>query len=235
MQIEELYPPFSSLLKLHRSVEAQFSRCETLAQLEIDFMQFRMICSGDIQQMKDKMTQQNNLLKLQKQLTGEVSTELSSHLTSFQDIFSQQTILIKKLQEENQSLQKAQAKLLAKNHLQEQHAELLSEVNFLIGQVCMLWEQSTGTSEPAQGTSRDLTTLDSAQGQTLEKTLLLINIPSENRFSPHEPDIDIASVPTQENTISTNHNGNVPASEADLPHNVKTTNTSDQSYSPSNN
>ena len=158
MQIEELYPPFSSLLKLHRSVEAQFSRWETLAQLEIDFMQFRMICSGDIQQMKDKMTQQNNLLKLQKQLTGEVSTELSSHLTSFQDIFSQQTILIKKLQEENQSLQKAQAKLLAKNHLQEQHAELLSEVNFLIGQVRMLWEQSTGASEPAQGTSRDLTT-----------------------------------------------------------------------------
>ena len=117
MQIEELYPLFSSLLKLHRSVEAQFSRCETLAQLEIDFTQFRMICSGDIQQMKDKMTQQNNLLKLQKQLTGEVSTELSSHLTSFQDIFSQQTILIKKLQQENQSLQKAQAKLLAKKSL----------------------------------------------------------------------------------------------------------------------
>ena len=33
--------------------------------------------------------------------------------------------------------------------------------------------------------------------------------------------------------ISTNHNGNVPGSEADLPPNVKTTNTSDQSHPPS--
>ena len=55
-----------------------------------------MICSGDMQQMKDKMMRQNNVLKVQKQLTADVSTELSSHLTSFQDIFSQQTTLIKK-------------------------------------------------------------------------------------------------------------------------------------------
>ena len=113
----------------------------------------------------------------------------------------------------------------------------------------MLWDQSTKASEPAQGIRRDSTTLDSVQGETLEKssakdkTLLLVNIPTENPFSPlqssvarltrHEPDIDRASVPTQENTILTNHNGNVPASEAYLPPNVKTANTSDQSHPPS--
>ena len=200
-----------------------------------------MICSGDIQQMKDKITRQNNVLKLQKQLTADVSTELSSHFTSFQDIFSQQTTVIKKLQEENRSLQKTQAKLLTKNsQLQEQHASKGKSVCCGSNPRALL---------NAQGISRDSTTLDSVQGETLEKsltedeTLLLVNIPTENRFSPlqssaarltrNEPDIDRASVPTQENTISTNHNGNVPASEADLPPNVKTTNTSDQSHPPS--
>ena len=54
----------------------------------------------------------------------------------------------------------------------------------------MLWEQSTGAYEPAQGISRDSTTLDSVQEETFEKsstedeTLLLVNIPTENRFSP---------------------------------------------------
>ena len=243
-------PVFESLKITPKRLGTISSLGDTLAQLEVDFTQFRMICSGDIEQMKDKMTQQNNLLKLQKQLTADVSTELSSHLTSFQDIVSQQTTLIKKLQEENQSLQKTQAKLLATNsQLQEQHAQLLSEVNFLKEQVRMLWDHSTGTSEPAQEISRDSTTSESVHGETVEKsltedeTLLLVNIPTENRFSPlqssaarltrNEPDIDRASVPTQENTISTNHNGNVPTSEADLPPNVKTANTSDQSHPPS--
>ena len=83
----------------------------------------------------------------------------------------------------------------------------------------MLGEQSTKASEPAQGICCDSTTLDSVQGETLErsstedKTLLLVNIPTEDHFSPlqssvarltrNEPDIDRASVPTQENTIST--------------------------------
>jgi len=113
----------------------------------------------------------------------------------------------------------------------------------------MLWEQSTKASEPAEGICHDSTILDSVQGETLEKsstadkTLLLVNIPTENHFSPlqssvarltrNEPDIDRASVPTQENTILTKHNGNVPASEAYLPPNIKTANTSDQSHPPS--
>ena len=70
----------------------------------------------------------------------------------------------------------------------------------------MLWDQSTGTSEPAQGISRDSTNSESVQGETLEKsltddeTLFLVNIPTENRFPPlqssaagltrNEPDID---------------------------------------------
>ena len=76
----------------------------------------------------------------------------------------------------------------------------------------MLWEQSMKASEPAQGICGDSTTLDSVQGETLEKssaedkTLLLVNISTENHLSPlqssvarltrHEPDIERASVPT---------------------------------------
>ena len=154
------------------------------------------------------MTQQNNLLKLQKQLTGDVSTELSSHLTLFQDIFctstnsNQETARGKPVSPKGTS-QTLSKKITYKSNTLDYYLKSIS----LKGQVCMLWEQSTGASEPAQGTSHDLTTLDSARGQTLEKsstedeTLLLINIPSENRFSPHEPDIDRALVPTQENTI----------------------------------
>ena len=75
------------------------------------------------------------------------------------------------------------------------------------------------------------------------KTLVLVNIPTQNRFSRlqssaasltrNEPDIDRASVPTQENSVSTNLNGSEPASEADLPPNVKTVNISYQPHPPS--
>ena len=57
-------------------------------------------------------------------------------------------------------------------------------------EVRMLWDHSTGTSEPAQEISRDSTTSESVHGETVEKslsedeTLLLVNIPTENRFSP---------------------------------------------------
>ena len=47
---------------------------DTLGQLEADFTHFQIISSGDIQLLKDKIVQQDHLIKLQKQSVDDLST-----------------------------------------------------------------------------------------------------------------------------------------------------------------
>ena len=71
-------------------------------------MQLNITSSGDIQQLKGKSVQQDNQLRLQ----GKTMDDLSSQLHHLKDDLSQQPSLIKKkLQEENQSLQKKNVNL----------------------------------------------------------------------------------------------------------------------------
>ena len=77
---------------------------DTLGELEAEFTQFKMITSGDLQQLKDKIVQQDNLLKLQRTTIDDLTSDLSSHSQLSQEIVSQQSAHIKKLQEENHSL-----------------------------------------------------------------------------------------------------------------------------------
>ena len=42
-------------------------RDTTLGQLEAEFTQFQIITSGDLDNIKDKIAKQDNLIKLQKQ------------------------------------------------------------------------------------------------------------------------------------------------------------------------
>ena len=105
---------------------------DTLGQLEADFTQFQITSSGELQNMKDKSVQQDNLLKLQKQSIDTLSNDLSLHIKSLEDTLSQQLTLIKKLQEENASLQKKNAKIFELNvSLQEKHSQLQAEVSRL--------------------------------------------------------------------------------------------------------
>ena len=79
---------------------------DTLGQLEADFTHFQIISSGDIQLLKDKIVQQDLLIKLQKQSVYDLSADLSSQIKSLQEMISQQSQVIKTLQDENKSLQK---------------------------------------------------------------------------------------------------------------------------------
>ena len=52
---------------------------DTLGKLEAEFTQFQIVSSGDIQKLKDKIVQQDNLLKLQKKAVDEIVCDLSTH------------------------------------------------------------------------------------------------------------------------------------------------------------
>ena len=100
-----------------------------------------MITSGDLQQLKDKIVQLDNLLKLQRKTIDDLTSDLSSHTQLTQEMVSQQSAHIKKLQGENQSLQRKHSKTLESNlALQKSCNELLTEVNFLKDQVRELTE-----------------------------------------------------------------------------------------------
>ena len=59
---------------------------DTLGQLEADFTQFQITSSGDLQNMKDKLVQQDNLLKLQKQSIHTLSNDLSLHISNLSNL-----------------------------------------------------------------------------------------------------------------------------------------------------
>ena len=81
---------------------------DTVGTLEAEFTQFQIESSGAIQQLKDK------IVKLQKKTTDNIASDLSSQVKSLSDSLLQQSTLLKKLQEENQFLQKQKANSLKK-------------------------------------------------------------------------------------------------------------------------
>ena len=103
---------------------------DTLGQLEADFTHFQIISSGDIQLLKDKIVQQDHLIKLQKQSVDDLSADLSSQIKSLQEMISQQSQVIKTLQDGNKSLQKKQIQIAQTNQaLRESQTNLSAEIN----------------------------------------------------------------------------------------------------------
>ena len=130
--------------------------------------------------------QQDNLLKLQRKTIDDLSSDLSSHAQLSQEMFSQQSAHIKKLQEENQSLQKKHFKTLESNlALQKSCNELLTEVNFLKDQVRELWKKTLDTHANSEA-DIDPHAISHSSPSFLEETdkvhppLLLVDIPTEN-------------------------------------------------------
>ena len=86
---------------------------DTVGTLEAEFTQFQTICSGDIQQLKDRIVQQDHALKLQRK-TIDIVSDLSSQVKSTSHELHQQSVLIQKLREENQLLHKKRQALRSK-------------------------------------------------------------------------------------------------------------------------
>lgn len=162
---------------------------DTVGTLEAEFTQFQTICSGDIQQLKDKIVQQDNTLKLQRKALDDIVSDLSSQVKSISDDLHQQSVLIQKLREENQLLHKKNARLSEANaDLEKKQRQLEKEMADLRKHL----------DNPVPEPVKPQTCENTANASIVQETSfeeqkssgpLLINLPTENRFSAlREPD-----------------------------------------------
>ena len=125
----------------------------TLGQLKADFTEFHMNTTGDLEQLKDKTVKQDHLIKLQKQSSDDILNDFSSQITTLQKLVSQQSNIIKKLQDENQILHKKHVQSVqidkANQALQESQNNLMTEINFLKEQMTTLWQNSKEADLPS--------------------------------------------------------------------------------------
>ena len=174
---------------------------KTVGNLEAEFTQFKINIEGNFEQLKDKAVQQDHLLKLQKSHVGDLCDDLINSNKLLNDQLQNHAILIAKLKDGNQTLQKKQSQLVAENaQLKEKQTQLESEVSFLKEQVKALFEKlNSHTPERAQMTNTtsqtpstppvaatngngNSTPTPPAQ-QCKEDELLIVNIPTSNGYS----------------------------------------------------
>ena len=170
---------------------------DTLGQLEVDFTYHQIVSSGDLENIKDKIAKQDHLIKVQKQTIDDRYSDLSSQIKSLQEMISQQSKVIRTLQDENQSLHKKTQQITKTNQvLQESENTLKAEINFLKEQVTALWQNTRHTSDEIN--QPDTTSASSVQSITSDKRpgtptpsttetsspSITPNIPTENRFIP---------------------------------------------------
>ena len=161
----------------------------TVGTLEANFTQFKMSISNEIriQRLKDKQVHQDNHLKLHKQISDGICSDLSLHIDN-NGKFTKEAKQLKKLQEDNQALH---------TNLSAQY-EQLQEVTFLKHQIKALWQKPAedtnvtqmplpSTKEPTQKPSNSSADDEDAQSSSPRKNhqraLLLVEMPTENRFS----------------------------------------------------
>ena len=122
----------------------------TLGQLKADFTEFHMTTTGDLEQLKDKTVKQDHLIKLQKQSSDDILNDFSSQITTLQKLVSQQSNIIKKLQDENQILYKKHLHFDKANQaLQESQNNLMTEINFLKEKMTAFWQNSKEADLPS--------------------------------------------------------------------------------------
>ena len=178
----------------------------TVGNLEAEFTQFKITHSGNIEQLKDKAVQQDNILKVQKTTLGGLADDLANTHEQLNDELQKHTALITKLQDENLILQKKNAKISEENAAMKRNQNHLeAEVTFLKDQIKLLWEKlnspeitsSNPSSLPAPNAVEENTTsatdeerdkeyknLSPECGQWNENELLVVNLPTSNSFSP---------------------------------------------------
>ena len=108
---ERLTAPTEDLTVSPTRLKTIASMRDTLGQLEAEFTQFQIITSGDLDNIKDKIAKQDNLIKLQKQAFDDLHADLSSQINSIQEVITHQSQVINALQNENQSLHKKQMQI----------------------------------------------------------------------------------------------------------------------------
>jgi len=120
-------------------------------------------------------------------------------------MISQQSQVIKTMQDENKSLQKKQIQIAQTNQaLRESQTNLTAEINFLKEQVTVLWQNSTDdrhntnpaiqrpeTSTTSEGTMPNIASENRPENREPQATetgtpsqLITPNIPTGNRFLP---------------------------------------------------
>ena len=147
----EVLSPTETLIISPTRLKTISSMRSTLGQLKADFTEFHMTTTGDLEQLKDKTVKQDHLIKLQKQSSDDILNDFSSQITTLQKIVSQQSNIIKKLQDENQILHKKHVQIdKANQDLQESQNNLMTEINFLEEQMTALWQNSKEADLPSR-------------------------------------------------------------------------------------
>ena len=109
-----------------------------------------MTTTGDLEQLKDKTVKQDHLIKPQKQSSDDILNDFSSQITTLQKIMSQQSNIIKKLQDENQILHKKHVQIDKANQaLQKSQNNLMTEINFLKEKMTAFWQNSKEADLPS--------------------------------------------------------------------------------------
>ena len=203
---EMLTAPTEDLTVSPTRLKTIASMRDTLGQLEADLAQFQIITSGDLDNIKDKIAKQDNLIKLQKQAFDDLHADLSSQINSLQEMITHQSQVSNVLQNENQSLHKKQIQITKSNQaLQESESEFTVEITSLKEQVTAFWQNSTddkhmananAIQQPETSTSSEDITPDitaenrseTPKPQTKEivtlPNIITPNIPTKNRFLP---------------------------------------------------
>lgn len=173
----------------------------TVGNLEADFTEFKVTNAGNLEHLKDKAAQLDHNFKVQTTTLGGLADDLENNTKLLNHDLQKHADLISKLQNENQALQKKNAKISEDNAtMRRTQNQLEAEITFLKDQIKALWEtiqlppETTKTSSQTSGEEMDDKFNDSTKNkaaiptsndnQWSEDEILLVNLPTSNSFSP---------------------------------------------------
>ena len=118
--------------------------------LEADFTQFNMSISNEIQQLMDKRVHSDNNLKLHKQISDGISSDLSLHIDNVNGEFMKQAKQLNYKMTTRPSTKKYSLIFEAHTNLRAQYKQLQEEVTFLKDQIKALWQKPAGDTNVTQ-------------------------------------------------------------------------------------
>ena len=111
----------------------------TVGNLEADFTEFKITNAGNPEYLKDKAAQLDHNFKVQTTTLGGLSDDLENNTKLLNHDLQKHADLISKLQNENQALQKKNAKISEENAtMRRKQNQLEAEITFLKDQITAL-------------------------------------------------------------------------------------------------
>ena len=167
----------------------------TVGNLEADFAEFKITNAGNLEHLKDKAAKLDHNFKVQTTTLGGFADDLENNTKLLNHDLQKHADLISKLQNENQALQKKNAKISEDNAtMRKKQNQLEAEITFLKDQIKALWEtiqlppETTNTSSQTSREEMD----DKFNDSTKNKAAITTS--NDNEWS--EVEILLVRLPT---------------------------------------